>query len=81
MKDSMVSRGLQARPGPLSAPPPIALIGLLGILIGEQAVGFARHHLAPPAQISIPKVPDDVQGLSNLSRPPAVRGPKERPRP
>jgi XapX domain-containing protein len=29
------------------APPMIALIGLLGILLGEQAVGLAKRHLAP----------------------------------
>ena len=28
------------------APPLIALVGLLGILLGEQAVGLAKHHLS-----------------------------------
>jgi XapX domain-containing protein len=32
------------------APPLIALVGLLGMLMGEQAVGFAKRHLAPSAQ-------------------------------
>ena len=30
------------------APPLIALVGLLGILIGEQAADVVKHHLAPP---------------------------------
>jgi XapX domain-containing protein len=34
------------------APPLIALVGLLGILLGEQAVGLAKRHLAPSAQTS-----------------------------
>jgi XapX domain-containing protein len=34
------------------APPLIALVGLLGMLMGEQAVGFAKRHLAPSAQTS-----------------------------
>jgi XapX domain-containing protein len=29
------------------APPLIALVGLLGILVGEQAVGLAKRHLSP----------------------------------
>ncbi len=31
------------------APPVIALVGLLGMLAGEQGVGIARAHLQPPA--------------------------------
>ena len=31
------------------APPVIALVGLLGMLAGEQGVGIARALLAPPA--------------------------------
>lgn len=30
------------------APPLLALVGLLGMLLGEQAVGAARRHWAPP---------------------------------
>jgi XapX domain-containing protein len=30
------------------APPLIALVGLLGILIGEQAADVVKRHLAPP---------------------------------
>ena len=35
------------------APPLIALIGLLGMVLGEQAVDMAKRHLAAPAQTSI----------------------------
>lgn len=38
------------------APPLIALVGLLGMVLGEQAVGQARHHLAP-TETSIRQVP------------------------
>jgi XapX domain-containing protein len=34
------------------APPLIALVGLLGMVVGEQAVDMARRHFAPPAQAS-----------------------------
>jgi XapX domain-containing protein len=44
------------------APPLIALAGLLGMVLGEQAVDMAKRHLAPPAQTSIQQVPSDVQG-------------------
>lgn len=43
------------------APPLVALVGLLGIVLGEQAVGMAKHHLAPLHQASIPHVVDDIQ--------------------
>ena len=45
------------------APPLIALVGLLGMVLGEQAVDMAKHHLAPPpAQTSTRQGPGDVQG-------------------
>jgi len=31
------------------APPYVALLGLLGILLGEQAVAAVKAHAAPPA--------------------------------
>ena len=34
------------------APPLIALVGLLGMVLGEQAIDMAKHHFAPPAQAS-----------------------------
>jgi XapX domain-containing protein len=44
------------------APPLIALVGLLGMVLGEQAVDMVKYRLAPPAQTSIRQTPDDVQG-------------------
>ena len=34
------------------APPLIALVGLLGMVLGEQGVDAARRHFAPSAQVS-----------------------------
>ena len=36
-----------------SAPPMIALVGLFGMVLGQQAVDMAKRHSAPPAQTSI----------------------------
>jgi XapX domain-containing protein len=36
------------------APPLIALVGLLGMVLGEQAIGVARHHFTPPPASTIP---------------------------
>jgi XapX domain-containing protein len=44
------------------APPLIALVGLLGMVLGEQAVDTVRHHVMPPAQASARQVPDDTRG-------------------
>jgi XapX domain-containing protein len=35
------------------APPMIALVGLFGMVLGQQAVDMAKRHFAPPAQTSI----------------------------
>jgi XapX domain-containing protein len=35
------------------APPMIALVGLLGMVLGQQAVDMAKRRFAPPAQTSI----------------------------
>jgi XapX domain-containing protein len=44
------------------APPLIALVGLLGILAGEQAAVLVKRHLAPPpARAEIRQVPSDVR--------------------
>jgi XapX domain-containing protein len=43
------------------APPLIALVGLLGMVVGEYAVDAAKRHLAPPVQISMRRAPGDVQ--------------------
>jgi XapX domain-containing protein len=47
------------------APPLIALVGLLGILLGEQAVGLAKHHLARPVFLAIA---DRRTNISNDTR-------------
>ncbi len=44
------------------APPLIALVGLLGMVLGEQAVDTVRHHVTPPAQSAIQPLPDDASG-------------------
>ena len=44
------------------APPLIALVGLLGMVLGEYAVDAAKRQLAAPAQASIRQAPDDVRG-------------------
>jgi XapX domain-containing protein len=35
------------------APPMIALVGLFGMVLGQQAVDMAKRHFAPPAKTSI----------------------------
>ena len=46
------------------APPLIALVGLLGMVLGEQAVDVARHHFVRPTQISTTRhLPDDAREL------------------
>jgi XapX domain-containing protein len=34
------------------APPYVALLGLLGILLGEHGVQAVRHHLTPPSAVA-----------------------------
>lgn len=36
------------------APPLIALVGLLGMVLGEQAIDAARHHFVPPPSQNAP---------------------------
>ena len=43
------------------APPLIALVGLLGMVLGEQAVDMAKRHFVPPEPVSIQQVPGDVE--------------------
>ena len=43
------------------APPLIALVGLLGMVLGEQAVCMAKYHLALPSKTSIQQAHDDIQ--------------------
>jgi XapX domain-containing protein len=37
------------------APPLIALVGLLGMLAGQQAVDLAKRQFAPPANMAAPR--------------------------
>ena len=39
------------------APPMIALVGLFGMVLGQQAVDMARRHFTPPAQTAIHPAP------------------------
>jgi xanthosine utilization system XapX-like protein len=40
----------------------IALVGLLGMVLGEQAIDTVRHHFVPPpAQTSVRQLPDDTR--------------------
>ncbi|GLK48920.1 hypothetical protein GCM10017620_18930 [Brevundimonas intermedia] len=38
------------------APPYVALLGLLGILLGEQGTQYVRHRLNPPPPVAAPPV-------------------------
>jgi XapX domain-containing protein len=51
------------------APPMIALVGLFGMVLGQQAVDMAKRHFAPPPQISIQHDASDAQGSSRLGQP------------
>jgi XapX domain-containing protein len=50
------------------APPLVALVGLLGMVMGEQAVDVARRHFAPPTQVSSPMREGSGDGAVQLSR-------------
>ena len=45
------------------APPLIALVGLLGMVLGEQMVNAVRHHVVPPAH-SLAQQPPDHPGAA-----------------
>jgi XapX domain-containing protein len=45
------------------APPLIALVGLLGMVMGQQGVDMVRRQLAPPAHTSTQRVTDNVNDL------------------
>jgi XapX domain-containing protein len=48
------------------APPLIALIGLLGMVLGEQGVGTAKQHLMPVIQTFIQRAhPDSGAVIAN----------------
>jgi XapX domain-containing protein len=46
------------------APPLIALIGLLGMVLGEQAIDMAKRHVSPSPQTSIEQSTDHGPGRS-----------------
>jgi XapX domain-containing protein len=48
------------------APPIVALIGLFGMVLGQQAVDMAKRYLVPTAQTSIQR---DVGGANGASQP------------
>jgi len=48
------------------APPMIALVGLFGMVLGQQAIDMAKRYLAPTAQTSIQH---DVGGARGSSEP------------
>ena len=50
------------------APPLIALLGLLGMVLGEQAVDMARRHLAPPAWAGETQAPLQVGFIEMISQ-------------
>jgi XapX domain-containing protein len=43
------------------APPLIALVGLLGMVLGEQAIEMMNHHLPPHSEASIRQSSSDVR--------------------
>jgi len=43
------------------APPLIALAGLLGMVLGEQAIDMVKHYLPPGVEVSNPQPSDDVR--------------------
>jgi XapX domain-containing protein len=46
------------------APPLIALVGLFGMVLGQQAVDMARRHFEPTPQISTGQPPGKSPGAS-----------------
>lgn len=46
------------------APPTVALVGLFGMVLGQQTVDMAKRYLAPTAQTSIQHDVGDAKGSS-----------------
>jgi XapX domain-containing protein len=57
-------------------PPLIALVGLLGMVLREQAVDAVRHHVVPSVKSSTEQQPLDDAG--GLAKPTAEQGPSSR---
>jgi xanthosine utilization system XapX-like protein len=54
-----------------TAPPMIALVGLLGMVLGQQVVDMAKRHFAPPPQNSVQhdaSIQHDASGAQGPSR-------------
>lgn len=51
------------------APPMIALVGLFGMVLGQQAVDMAKRHFVPPPQNAVQHDADGAQGSSRLGQP------------
>ncbi len=49
-------------------PPVTALVGLMGILLAEQAIGLAKHCFEPPTLATIRGGPSNRQALPNKQR-------------
>jgi XapX domain-containing protein len=49
------------------APPMIALVGLFGMLLGQQAVDMAKRHLASTAQMSMQRDASGAQASSKFN--------------
>jgi xanthosine utilization system XapX-like protein len=47
----------------------IALVGLFGMVLGQQAVDMAKRHFMPPPQTSIQQDANGAQGSSRLGQP------------
>jgi XapX domain-containing protein len=55
------------------APPLIALVGLLGMVLGEQVIVAVRNHFVPPpAQASAPQPANDAIGPGEAGRRPTT---------
>ncbi len=50
------------------APPLIALVGLLGMVIGEQAINMVKSHFQPTPQVSTGQPPRDLQAPRSSDR-------------
>ena len=46
------------------APPLVALLGLLGMLVGQQAIGLVKRQVAPPAHAATLHTPENLQNPS-----------------
>jgi XapX domain-containing protein len=46
------------------APPMIALVGLFGMVLGQQAVDLAKRHFAPPVKTSVQELSGPRPGSS-----------------